>query len=109
MTVFKPKTRMISFRISEEEYQSVQQASLSHGARSVSDFSRECLLHLLHQPAAGAPRTALDSKIEQLSSEFKMLNRDVETLRAALRTPANTVSGYASASRNAPTNPLGME
>jgi hypothetical protein len=37
---FKRKGRMISFRISDEEYASLKLLYRSHGARSLSDFAR---------------------------------------------------------------------
>ena len=43
MVVFKRKSRTISLRLSEEEYQSLRQQSLTLGSRSVSDCVREVL------------------------------------------------------------------
>jgi hypothetical protein len=40
MNEFKRKGRMVSFRISDEEYASLKLLYRSHGARSLSDFAR---------------------------------------------------------------------
>ena len=72
MNVFKRKTRMVSFRLSEEEYARLHEASVSRGARSVSDFARDSLVHSL----------APDPQIRKLASDFESLNRDVQALRS---------------------------
>jgi UDP-galactopyranose mutase len=40
MGVLKRRTRLISFRLSDEEYQALLQITAAQGARSISDFSR---------------------------------------------------------------------
>lgn len=40
MTVFARRTRLVSFRVSEEEYAAFRAATIATGARSVSAFAR---------------------------------------------------------------------
>jgi hypothetical protein len=40
MTEEKRKSRMISLRVSDEEYSKLKEVYRSHGARSISDFAR---------------------------------------------------------------------
>ncbi len=40
MSVFATRTRLISFRISEKEYEAIRAMTIAQGARSVSDFAR---------------------------------------------------------------------
>jgi hypothetical protein len=47
MAVLKPRTRLISFRISDEEYQDLAAKTAAGGARSISDFSRTALFQAL--------------------------------------------------------------
>lgn len=81
MTVLKPRSRMISVRLSEDEYFAIRQLCSVTGARSVSDLAREAM----HTVLRGANRDGfpglsidefrnlmrnLDSKIEQLAVDF---------------------------------------
>jgi hypothetical protein len=43
MGVLKKRTRLISFRLSDEEYQTLLAITAAQGARSISDFSRAAL------------------------------------------------------------------
>ena len=40
MPVLKRRSRIVSFRLSPEEYDSLKSISMSNGARSVSEFTR---------------------------------------------------------------------
>jgi hypothetical protein len=44
MAVTKPRTRLVNFRVSEDEFQSLRQACETGGARSISDFARCAVL-----------------------------------------------------------------
>ena len=45
--VFKPRNRLISFRLSEEEYESLRALCVTEGARSVSDYARSTLCQVM--------------------------------------------------------------
>jgi hypothetical protein len=81
MTVLKPRTRMISVRLSEEEYSALRRLCLVTGARSVSDFTRDAMRVILtgvnredglgsHMDEFRAQVRSLDKKIEQLAAEI---------------------------------------
>ncbi len=40
MPVFSPRTRLVNFRVNQEEYAALVAACSQNGARSVSDFAR---------------------------------------------------------------------
>ena len=44
--MFKTRTRMVSFRLSEDEYERLKDLSLMECARSVSEFARAALCKL---------------------------------------------------------------
>jgi hypothetical protein len=44
MAISKPRNRVVLFRLTQEEYQQVQEACQEGGARSVSDFARARIL-----------------------------------------------------------------
>jgi outer membrane murein-binding lipoprotein Lpp len=81
MSVLKPRSRMISVRLSEEEYLALKRVCLVTGARSVSDLTRDAMRVLLngvnrpdvlglHMDEFRAQMRALNSKIEQLAAEI---------------------------------------
>ena len=44
MAVTKPRNRLVNFRVSEDEFQSLREACETGGARSISDFARSAVL-----------------------------------------------------------------
>ncbi len=44
MPVYRPRTRLVNFRLSEEEYQQLKETCARSGARSVSDYARSSVL-----------------------------------------------------------------
>jgi hypothetical protein len=44
MAVFRPRNRLVNFRVSEDELQSLRDACETGGARSISDFARYAIL-----------------------------------------------------------------
>ncbi len=87
MIVFKRKTRMISFRLSEEEYQTIRQASICNGARSISDYARDALFRLMNTGEDGRTPDGLRKRIDRLTFELKSLDRDVQRIREVAAGP----------------------
>jgi hypothetical protein len=79
MAVFRPKSRMISFRLSEDEYEILKKDSLSHGARSVSDYARSTLRRFM-AGQAGIHGDGFEAGIEQLDGRMQELNRELQRL-----------------------------
>jgi len=79
MIVFKRKSRMISLRLSEEEYQYLRTIAESKGARSVSDYARDTLFHTNQVGTQHPPE--LQARMDKLASMLDSLNREVQSLR----------------------------
>lgn len=83
----KKKSKMISIRLSAEEYESLKAIFPSLGVRSVSQFARDAMQHLIHNASTtgGDSRTAdldikvrvLDTKLTRLQGEVSQLSRMV--------------------------------
>ena len=84
MTVLNPRSKMISVRLSEEEYAALRELCSVTGARSVSDLTRDAMRALLNSRNQEEPLRfpagefrdqlmSLDHKIEQLASEIANL------------------------------------
>ena len=81
MTVFKPKSRMISVRLSEEEYSALRQLCDTTGARSVSDLTRDAMRALLDSPTGGK---GFGKHLEDFQARINQLDRKVEALSEKL-------------------------
>ena len=75
MSVFKKRTRMVSFRVSPEEYEELLSTSMAHGARSVSDFASVVTLQSsnCNWEAAQAELKELNGRVNELDSQLKHL------------------------------------
>ena len=83
MTVLKPRTRMISVRLSEEEYSALRRICLVAGARSVSDLTRDAMRVLLD----GANRQdVFGSHVDEFRAEIRNLDIKIEGLAATVAT-----------------------
>ncbi|HEY3837013.1 MAG TPA: hypothetical protein VGL72_10600 [Bryobacteraceae bacterium] len=83
----KKKSKMISIRLSSEEYESMKAAFASRGIRSVSEFARDAMQRLLHAPPLVADghgpspgdlefrMRSLDSRVTRLQGEVSNLSR----------------------------------
>lgn len=79
MTVLKPRSRMISVRLSEDEYLALRHLCLVTGARSVSDLARDAMQMVLR----GANRNGLPGfYLDEFRSLIKNLESKIEQLAA---------------------------
>jgi hypothetical protein len=77
MTVLKARSRMISVRLSEEEYSALVNLCSMTGARSVSDLARDGLRLLVSGPG-GDSRSKLNA--DGLQAQIQLLNRRIDEL-----------------------------
>ena len=88
MGVLKRRTRLISFRLSDEEYQELVKITSSQNARSISDFSRTALCQALKgnlshsnlEPDGGFPSYVRDliRSMQELGSFISKLSGQIE-------------------------------
>lgn len=82
--MFKTRSRMVSFRLSEDEYERLKDMSLMECARSVSEFARATLCKMPGgnggAVAEAAPRMdRLEGAVLQLRLEMHQLRQLVES------------------------------
>jgi len=65
MPVQKPRNRMVIFRLTEDEYESLQTAS--NGSRSLSEFARARLMGSLRSSPLDARLTEIKSSVDRLT------------------------------------------
>lgn len=80
MAVLKPRTRLVYFRVSEEEFQQFNRICESEGVRCLSDLIRSAMERVVSGPSAtGNESVALhlrsvDDRIGQLAAELRRLS-----------------------------------
>ncbi len=77
MTLLKRRSHMVSFRLSEEEYEGLKHICIAVGARSLSDVARDAVQRLLE--SGSSPRKDLNAEFELLSKRMEVLDREVGT------------------------------
>ena len=73
------RSRMISFRLSEEEHERFRQLCFTHGIRSVSELARVAMNNYFEKPSR-IPHDALESRIVELENRLHMLAREIQKL-----------------------------
>jgi hypothetical protein len=81
MSVLRPRSRIISIRLSEDEYTGLKRLCSDSGARSVSDLAREGMRTLLN---GAAREDALGSWTEEFRMQMRSLDHKIEELTAKL-------------------------
>jgi hypothetical protein len=70
----KPRNRVVVFRLSQDEYRSLQEACNRAGARNLSDFTRSEVLECLNSDALGG----------HLARRFASLERQMAAIQFQL-------------------------
>jgi hypothetical protein len=101
MALQKRRSRIVSFRLSPEEYDSLKSFSATHGARSVSEFTRSvaCLNN-----KSDAEKGAIEQTLRLISEKVDTINEEVRKLARAYeekeqRAPDATPPGLAETKR----------
>jgi hypothetical protein len=82
--VLTRRTRVLSFRISEEEYQDLINLCMMRQSRSLSDFAR---LATLSQFEANTSNTKSESALREVYRKLGALDREVKRLAALVEPP----------------------
>lgn len=79
MPVYRPRTRLVNFRLSEEEYLALKDTCARSGARSVSDYARAAVLSgaapspILVQQPCSERWERLEGIVQHLEAKMSML------------------------------------
>ena len=86
--MFKTRSRMVSFRLSEDEYERLKDLSLMECARSVSEFARATLCKL---PGANGDATAAAPRMDKLEGAVLQLRLEMHQLRQLVESTLDRV------------------
>ncbi len=79
MAVLKRKSRMISLRLSDDEYEALRSLYRLHGSRSVSEFARNAMQKVIGETVPSASST-LETRIVDLDAKMASLDHEVARL-----------------------------
>lgn len=98
MPVFKPRNRLVNFRLSEEEFEKLRASCSLNGARSLSDFARVAVMRSVAGASSGSEcsegpppvRVAeidrkvsnLETRVVELVSLIEQLKQDTQSVPA---------------------------
>lgn len=75
----RAKTRMVSFRVSLDEYDSFRELCFTHGIRSVSELARVGV-NLLREKPSDTPQRALEARVGIVEARLRMLALKIDQL-----------------------------
>jgi len=82
MPVFKPRDRIVIFRLTQDEYDSLIAVCQKRGARNLTDFTRSEVLasiaRELQSHARAGESSELDEKLDSLQSEIQYIRSLLE-------------------------------
>ena len=67
MAVINPRNRLLIFRLTQDEYETLQSASSGNGARSLSEFARARLLGSIQAPPLDAQLSELRTSVARIT------------------------------------------
>jgi hypothetical protein len=82
MKVLKPRSRMISIRLSEEEYDGLCRLSAEIGAHSLSDLARDAMRRFLR---FSTQDRSLTGPADSVQIQMEIINRRIDELREQLK------------------------
>lgn len=86
MRVLRPRSRIVSIRMSEEEFSTLRRICATTGARSVSDLAREAMRGLLNggiqQDASDAAKSEYFAQMKDLEQKVEKLTADIASFKA---------------------------
>lgn len=91
------RNKMISFRLSEEEYDRFRDLCFTRGIRSVSELARTAINMLLQQPDR-APHESLESRVADIEGRVHMLALELKRLHQHVAIHPSAMSASAGAS-----------
>jgi len=86
MPVYRPRTRTISFRLSENEYAELRTMSIAHGSRSLSDFARWTVRRSLGANPLGSH--GVEAHVRELRDKTEQIDRELGRLMRLMDPPA---------------------
>jgi hypothetical protein len=90
MTMTERKSKMVSFRLSPEEYRQLRDACSAHGVRSVSELARSAMQGLISNHGSAIP---LHLQLQHLRDRVTLLSCEIDRLSHELQPRQTAAAG----------------
>jgi hypothetical protein len=80
LPVLNPRTRLVNFRVSEDEFLYLKESCARSGARSISDYARSAVLN----EATAQPAAVSGVPLLELSHRWNRLEQRIETVLSSV-------------------------
>ena len=78
--MLKRRSRIVSFRLSDEEYNALKIISATRGARSVSEFTRSVACNMNERE-----QVTIEERLRILNDQMEMLDRMIQSLAEVMK------------------------
>jgi hypothetical protein len=78
VAVLKRKSRMISLRLSNDEYDALRSLYRVHGSRSVSEFARNAMQRVIGEAQSGP--VLVETRLQEIDAKMTFLDQEVGRL-----------------------------
>jgi hypothetical protein len=87
MPVLRRRSKMVSFRLSEQEYQGLVSLCGARGARSLSDLARDAMHNLLGASNGSESAGGVEIEVRKLNGRIEEIDRGLKRLTQLLEEP----------------------
>ncbi len=81
--MYRLRSRIVNFRVTDEEFEQLKNASTLQGSRCLSDFARSVMLTTAGAPALPNPPAPLDYRLMSVEQRLSALESSVARLEDA--------------------------
>ena len=85
--MYRLRSRIVNFRVTDEELERLKTASALRGSRCLSDFARSVTLENANAPEHSPAHEACDSRMLSFEQRLTVLESNVEDLQRAAVSP----------------------
>ena len=75
-----PRSRVISIRLTADEYACFRELCLAQGISTLSEMARSAMQTMLHQSLNALPEASIETRLTQLESRQRLLALEVKRL-----------------------------
>lgn len=93
MPILKPRTRIVYFRVSEDDFQQLVGLCSVHGARSISELARSAMENMIHSRYTSVEGSTVVDKLSELDRSVSQLNQYLKRLIPAVKEEGTISNG----------------
>ena len=100
------RTKIVTFRVSQEEYHSLEAACMAHRVRSISDLARDAVQGWIRGAYLDAPFAApsrpsalLEAELQRVENHMEQLAQELDRLQRLIQSYGDATGALSLASR----------